>query len=89
MKFMPGMYVQDGGGQDLGDVLLAGLAQVIVEAPVLHPARLLRGQLVAAARAVVGRLDVRQQAREHARLAWPHALAVRRPLRLRQHTFRS
>ena len=67
----------------LGDVVPAGGAQVVVQAPVAHAPLLLRAQLLAAGCAVVRALDVRQQAREHARLAWPHALAVHHALRLR------
>ena len=76
---------QPAGGAHLGHVVLAGLAQVVVQAPVLDAALLLRAELVAAARPVVGALDVRQQAHEHACLAGAHVRAVRGALRLHRH----
>ena len=74
-------------GGHLGHVVLAGLAQVVVQAPVLDAALLLRAELVPAARPVVRALDVRQQAHEDARLARAHIRAVRSPLRLHQRCF--
>lgn len=74
-------------GGHLGHVVLARLAQVVVQAPVLDAALLLRAELVPAARPVVRALDVRQQAHEDARLAWAHIRAVRSPLRLCQRCF--
>ena len=73
------------GAAHLGHVVLAGLAQVVVEAPVADTARLLRAQLVPAARPVVLALDVREQACEHARLPGPHISAVCSSLGLQHH----
>lgn len=60
----------------LGHVILAGLAQVIVEAPVANPARLLCAELISAGWPVVSALNVRQQACEHPCLSRSHIRTV-------------
>ena len=79
------IFSTQGSGQRAGHlwhIVLAGLAQVVIEAPVRHAAFLLRTQLVFTGRPVVGRIDVRQKTGEHARLAGAHVRAVRHPLGL-------